>query len=128
MHEYIHICYTQVPLGVILKSETSHADMIGILEDLHKYVPMVSSLRKTDVSIEGEVEECCIHEDCFHRVLFGGDQLTAVRARGAQRIRSNSERPLDRLEGLEAVCEDWHAKATLLAVCLIKINVFFFLP
>ena len=50
-----------------------------------------------------------------NRLLFGGDQLTAARARGAQRIRSNSERPLDRLEGLEGVCEDWHAKATRLA-------------
>ena len=58
---------------MILKSETSHADMIGILEDLHKYVPMVTSLRKMSVSVEGEVEECYVHEDTFHRLLFGGD-------------------------------------------------------
>ena len=108
----------QVPLGIILKSEISHADMIAILEDLHKYVPMVTSVTKTSVTVEGEVEDCSITEDHFHRILLGGDQLTAARVRGAQRIRSNSERSLDRLEGFEPTSEDWHAKGILLAVCI----------
>ena len=66
--------YIQVPLGTILKNEISHADMIAILEDLHKYVPMVTSVTKTNVTVEGEVEECCVTEDRFHRLLLGGDQ------------------------------------------------------
>ena len=70
------------------------------------------------VTVEGEVEDCYVTEDRFHCMLLGGDQLTAARARGAQRIRSNSERSLDRLEGFEPTSEDWHAKGILLAVCI----------
>ena len=40
----------------------------------------------------------------------GGDQMTAARTRGSQRIRSNSETDVERLEGFTAVVEDWHAK------------------
>lgn len=43
--------------------------------------------------------------------------MTAARIRGSQRIRSNSENDVDRLEGLCAVIEDWHAKVVLLQVC-----------
>ena len=46
----------------------------------------------------------------------GGDQLTAARIRGSQRIRSNSDSDLERLEGFTAVIEDWHAKVTFLGV------------
>ena len=92
--------------------------MISILEDLHKYIPVVTSTSQTSVLVEGEVEECTITDDELFRIVFGGDQLTAARARGAQRVRSNSERPLDKLEGVEPVSEDWHAKGVLLRVCM----------
>ena len=42
--------------------------------------------------------------------------MTTARARGSQRIRSNSERGKDQLEGLQPVVEDWHAKVCLLGV------------
>lgn len=42
--------------------------------------------------------------------------MTAARARGSQRIRSNSETGRARLEGLQPVVEDWHAKVVLLGV------------
>ena len=109
----------QIPLGILLKSELSYADMISILEELQKYVPVVSSTFQTSVLVESEVEECTVTDDKLHRLIFEGDQLTAARAKGAQRIRSNSERPLDKLEGFEPVCEDWHAKVVLLRVCSI---------
>lgn len=48
---------------------------------------------------------------------IGGDQLTAARGRSSQRVRSNSERGIDRLEGLVPVVEDWHAKGSFLTVC-----------
>ncbi len=55
-------------------------------------------------------------KDDFHYILMGGDQLTVARARSSKRIRSNSLRPLDRLEGLVPVCEDWHAKGCLISM------------
>ena len=44
------------------------------------------------------------------------DQLTAARIRGSKRVRSNSERGRDWLEGLMPVIEDWHAKRCFLMV------------
>lgn len=46
----------------------------------------------------------------------GGDQMTCARVRGSQRIRSNSERGVDRLQGVVPVTEDWHAKQCFLEV------------
>ena len=43
----------------------------------------------------------------------GGDQLTAARVRSSQKVRCNSHRGCDRLEGLVPVVEDWHAKGCL---------------
>ena len=57
-----------------------------------------------------------VHHDIFQPVLFGGDQLTAARARGSQQIRLNSERASDRLQGLIPVAEDWHTSVILLTV------------
>lgn len=47
--------------------------------------------------------------------------MTAARARGSHRVRCNSERAKERLEGLQPVCEDWHAKVTLLGVCNVRL-------
>ena len=55
----------------------------------------------------------------FSKVLFGGDQLTAERARGAQRCRRNEILPKDQLRGLVPVAADWHAKQCLLQVRII---------
>lgn len=107
-------------MGIILKSETSHAEMIEILEDLHQYVPRVSSTSEKSVTVDGTEEVSSIFQDTFHKILLGGDQLTAARVRGAKKVRSDSERPLHRLEGLEAACEDWHAKGVLLGVSASK--------
>lgn len=52
----------------------------------------------------------------FFSILIGGDQMTAAMVRGSQRIQSNSERGLDRLQGLVGVMEDWHAKQCFLEV------------
>ena len=64
-----YLLCVQVPLGIILKNEISHADMIAILEDLHKYIPMVTSVTKTSVTVEGEVEDCLVTEDRLHHVV-----------------------------------------------------------
>ena len=45
-----------------------------------------------------------------------GYQMMASRVHESRRVRCNSEMGKDRLEGLQPVCEDWLAKASLLEV------------
>ena len=89
------------------------------MEELHKYVPTATSLIEVQRPHSNENVEVTL--DNFHYILMGGDQLTAVRARGSQRVCGNSCRPRDRLEGIIPVCEDWHAKG-----CLIKVSITFY--
>ena len=89
------------------KSESNYENMVDIMNN-HQYNPTKVSITKHTVLDSNEEVE--IIEDTLHTVLFGGDQMTAARARGSQRIRTNSEHGKDRLEGLKPVCEDWHAK------------------
>ena len=87
--------------------------MISIMETIQKYVPVQSESTSVDVPGVGEKQ---FHADWFHHILFGGDMLTAKRARGSQHVRSNSTRGLDRLDGLTPVTEDWHTKVCLMGV------------
>ena len=48
--------------------------------------------------------------------------MTAARTRSSKRIKCNSVRGKDRLEGLEPVVEDWHAK-----VCLLGVSVYMYM-
>lgn len=90
--------------------------MVDILTALHKYVPLHEV--QLPISEQGaQVHEKAIVE-ILYKLLFGGDLLTAIRAKGAQRIRQNSEHPVGRLEGFIPVCEDWHAKVVLMEVLL----------
>ena len=57
------------------------------------------------------------------KICAGGDQLTAERARGSQRISDNSKTGVERLEGLTPVVEDWHAKMCLLEVSCNRIHM-----
>ena len=89
--------------------------MVEILAKIQEYVPTVS---KDEVkTIPGTDDTVTVKKDEFHALLIGGDQLTAARIRGSQTITSNSERGIDRLEGVTAVVEDWHAKQCLFRVC-----------
>ena len=90
----------QVPLGVLLKSENNY-NMIDIMDHLHKYVP---SLRTTeDVTFQSTGEHAVANRVHFHPIIFGGDQLTVKRARGGQKIRSNSKTEDHKLGGLVPV-------------------------
>lgn len=53
----------------------------------------------------------------FHNIILGGDQLTVARVRGTQALRISEDKAIDRLEGITAVMEDWHARMTLMKVC-----------
>ena len=110
-------------MGILLKSETNYEDMVSILDHLHKYVPT-----KTDqesVEVPGLQEPVEVTNDQFHPIVFGGDQMIAVCARGAQRIRSNSDRAKDGLEGVVPVAEDWHAKVCILGVSTLTLVILY---
>lgn len=104
----------QVPLGVLFKNENKGEDMVDIMTHHHKYVPAVEYVRQ--VKIPNSPVRVDVQQALMHKVLFGGDQLTAVRARSAKKAKSNSASPLTRLEGLVPCAEDWHAKLNLLEV------------
>ena len=132
--------FLQIPLGVLLKTETKYEDMVGIMDHLHQYVPTVTSEYIYEDEESGTQNK--VSGDHFHysligkymiyismsymkcilytKICVGGDQLTAERARGSQRISDNSKTGAERLEGLLPVVEDWHAKMCLLEVCYNK--------
>ena len=89
--------------------------MVDIMSHLHKYVPTVEC--DEEVKVPDTDETVTIKQANIHRILFGGDQLTAARARGANKARINSVSPMKLLEGLTPCVEDWHAKLNLLEVC-----------
>lgn len=49
-----HTLLMQVPLGVLLKNETKHEDMIDIMLSLQQYVPTVHSMTDRDIQSTGE--------------------------------------------------------------------------
>ena len=108
--------FLQVSLGIHLRNENKTDEMAEIMEHLQQYVP---SKRTTESFVMPGSEEISLQIDHFGHILFGGDQLTVARARGAQRIMSNSHNGFDRLEGLVPVVEDWHAKVTFMKVIFL---------
>ena len=103
-------------MGIQLKNENKLEEMVEIMANYHQYVPKLRTEKAETIDSTGEAVVLTIHQ--FHHLLFGGDQLTAARARGAQKIRSNSETALGRLAGLVPNVEDWHAKVCLIEVCI----------
>ena len=60
----------------------------------------------------------------MHKILLGGDQLTAERVRAACRVRQNSQHPAGHLEGTIPVAEDWHDKVCFMEVREVVIAVY----
>ena len=112
---YNSILALQVSLGIHLKNENKTDEMADIMEHLQQYVPSKRISESFQVSESKEVE---LEIDHFCHILFGGDQLTVARARGAQGVLCNSHNGFDRLKGLVPVVEDWHAKVTFMKVIL----------
>lgn len=88
----------------MLKNENKKSEMIDIMEKLQEYVPT-----KKLTTPDGE-------EEVVYPILFGGDQLTAARARACSQLRLNSDTPTGRLDALLPTAEDWHTTVTLLVV------------
>lgn len=93
-----------------MKSENKHSEMIDIMHAHHQYVPIISGDSEIGDS------EVASQRSAVHKVLFGGDQLTAARARGCRDLRLNSETTIGQLQGLLPVAEDWHTSVTLLSI------------
>ena len=89
----------QVPLGVLPKCETQRSEMIDIMSSLQRYVPHLESATNT-----GSTQQK--HDEVVHQLMFGGDQLTAARARGGQEAKLNSDTCLGRLQGLKPMAEE----------------------
>ena len=100
----------QVPLGVQLLNENKLDEMCTIMKNIHKYIP------KAYHQVVYKGEEAAVEEEFFQGILFGGDQLTVCRSRGAQAARCNDDVAVECLDGITPVAEDWHARLTLMRV------------
>ena len=105
----------------MLFNENKLDDMGKILKHYMSLVPTVSAEGRLLLP-NGSEEE--FDDSRFHSILFGGDQLTAARIRGAQALRDTQDKKVDRFEGLIAIIEDWHSRMTLLKVKIISIIQF----
>lgn len=101
---------------MLLYNENKGDEMIQIISHLHQYVPAVE--HTVDVFIPSMTESVNLQHVRFHKVLLGGDQLTAACTRGSQEAMANSSTAFKRLEGLIPVVEDWHARVVLTEVCM----------
>ena len=104
----------QVPLGILPLNENKGDEMVQIMSHLHQYVPsyeynvstFIPSINETVVETKAVVKT----------TLFGGDQLTSSRGKGALKARVNADSPSSRFDGLLPVMEDWHTKVLFLGV------------
>ena len=93
---------TQVPLGLLDLNEQKNKDMIEICKFIAKrYVPYVDG------------NPCC-------RMQFGGDQLTAERARGSILAVSDDDTEEQRMAGLLVHSEDFHCHMNYVNLILTR--------
>lgn len=102
-------------MGLQLKNENKYSEMIEIMSDHHQYVPIQGAAITTNTSADNTEQS---PKEKVHALLFGGDQLTAARARGCQELRMNSDTTAGRLKGLIPTAEDWHTAVILLVVSM----------
>ena len=62
--------FTQVPLGVLLKSETKYEDMIDIMSALQHYAPKVSYTTDEQIMSTGEDTTVGLDKIWFFSCLF----------------------------------------------------------
>lgn len=79
MWSLLHVL--QVPLGVLNKNENKGDDMVDIMSHIQQYVPAVQYTKSIFLPETSEAVE--VRHARYHKILFGGDQLTVARARGA---------------------------------------------
>ena len=67
-----------------------------MMQNQKKYVPSITCPNEQEVHVE--------------TIFFDGDALTEERARNVQWTFKDEDNKLDRLEGLDPLHTDWHAK------------------
>lgn len=98
-------------------NENITEEMIGIMQEFHKYVPMMEY--EKDVYVPSIDKSVQVVAGNAHMIQFAGDQKTAARARGAQLAKENAATPSGRLMGLVPAVADWHTKVKLLDVSVV---------
>ena len=88
-------------MGVMQKNEQYADQMVDILSEVHKYVPVMQQ-----------------HDSSEHPVTtpFVGDYLTVERGNGGLSCKRNSRSSSSRLEGLVMEMAEFHNQAELLKV------------
>ena len=100
-------------MGVLLLNENKLDEMSKILEHFMAVAPSVAAEGHITLPNGSKLD---FDDTRFHRILLGGDQLTVARIRGAQSIRASHDHPVERLEGVVPVIEDWHSRMALMKV------------
>lgn len=87
--------------------------MVDIINEacMHVYDRYIPVQEYTEDKFISTSEIVTVVKANYHKILFGGDQLTAARMRNAQKSRLNSDLPKNTLDGIIPVVEDWHIKA-----------------
>ena len=91
--------------------------MLDILKFLHeKYVPTVEKTVEYNIPSIQTTET--IKTAYYHKIIVGGDQLTACRIRtcNCQEAMKNADDVHWKVDGIIPVIEDWHAMMCLLLV------------
>ena len=90
----------QNPLGVQLRDENQTEQMVDIMTESQRYVPMSERKETVDIPSIDQTVEVVTAVDL--PLLFAGDQKTAVRARGAKKAKLHAVSPFRRLAGFIA--------------------------
>lgn len=82
---------------MVPNSEVANEELVKILQQLQKYVPL---------QVNGDQKDC----------MLAGDQLTAERVRNVQLIRATSDISCQKLDCFTPAHTEWHTSVTLLQV------------
>lgn len=91
-------------------NENKGDEKIKIAKHVHQYVPIIEHENQIHLTTNNVTVDVTEHSSVLHQLLFGDDQLTAARIRGAQQAKCNSVTAAKRLDGLVPVIEEGHAK------------------
>ena len=101
-------------MSIITRNENKGDEIVDIMETIHSYVPMLQT--SCQVFVASLNQHIDVQEARSFPILLHGDFFTAARARGAKKIKINSDSPSSRFEGLVPAAADWHTKLKVFGV------------
>ena len=88
-----------------MKNENKVDEMVDITSYLQQYVPKKGAIYNySKIPGTGPEDSIEVKIENLYKILFEGDQLTAERVRGTQRVRQNSLHPVGCLERIHPSC------------------------